>query len=160
MPRWINWALPIAAALSYAVLVGWYGRQVQAAAGGLMPFDLRWSGYGPAEAREFLAALTPEGRGTYLGPVRITDTLFPILFTLTLCLPLRGWSAPWFLPALAYGLLDLAENMAVARLLHAGPEVAAGPVAFASALTMAKFAALVVALGLALRGLWAKWRDR
>lgn len=158
MPRWVNWALPIVTALAYGVLGGWFGLQVRAAAGGLMPFDMRVAGYGLDEARAFLRALTPDGRAIYLGPVRLNDTLFPILFTLTLCLPLRGWAGPWFLPALAYGLLDLAENMAVAQLLQNGPGVAAGPVAVASALTVTKFATLAIAVVLALWGIWAKWR--
>ena len=158
MPRWINWALPMAAALACGVLAGWFDPQLQRAAGGLLPFDLRWSGYDQAAARAFLAALTPEAREVYLGPVRINDTVLPILLTLTLCLPLGGWAWPWFLPALAYGLLDLGENMAVAQLLHIGPEVAAGPVAVASALTMAKFAALAMALVLALAAIVARWR--
>ena len=160
MPRWINWALPVVTALVYAVLVGWFGPRVQAAAGGLLPFDLRAAGYGTQAARDFLTALTPAGRALYLGPVRINDTIFPVLFTLTLCLPLRGWLWPWFVPALGYGLLDLAENIAVARLLRAGPQVAAGPVAVASALTMAKFAVVAVAVVLALWALWTRWRAR
>jgi hypothetical protein len=160
MTRWVNWGLPAVTALTYGLLVMWFGPQVQAAAGGLMPFDLRATGYGVAEARDFLAALTPEGRALYLGPVRINDTVFPILFTLTLCLPLRGKAWVWFLPALAYGVLDLAENMAVAALLRAGPEVADSAVALASGLTMAKFAACVVAVVLALLGVWKAWRAR
>ena len=155
---WVLWALPVAAALAYGVLVLWFGPQVQAAAGGLLPFDLRVLGYGDEDARQFLTALTPGGRDIYLGPVRITDTVFPILFTLTLCLPIRRWFWAWTLPALAYGLLDLAENLAVATLLRTGPEVGSGPVALASALTVSKFAAVVVAVVITVWGLWRAWR--
>jgi hypothetical protein len=157
---WYVWALPLATALAYGVLVLWFGPQVQAAAGGLMPFDLRPMGYDLDAARLFLTTLTSEGRDVYLVPVRINDTIFPILFTLTLCLPVRRWTWAWTIPALAYGLLDLAENMAVATLLRTGPEVGSGPVALASALTQAKFAASVVAVGIALWGLWLAWRAR
>jgi hypothetical protein len=160
MPRWVNLALPLVTLASYVLLAGIFGPRISAAAGGLLPFDLRALGYDAGAARAFLTALTPEGRDLYLGPVRVNDTVFPILFTLTLCLPLRGWGWLWFLPALAYGLLDLAENMAVAVLLSAGPEVAAGQVALASGLTMAKFAAAVLAIVLALVALVAKWRAR
>ncbi len=156
----VNWAVPIAAALAYGVLVGWFGPQVQMAAGGLTPFDLRATGYGLDDARAFLTALTPEGRDVYLGPVRINDTIFPILFTATLILPVRRWARGWWVPALAYGVLDLAENWAVARMLVAGPGVEAGPVALASALTMAKFAAVAAAVVIGLWGLWAAWRAR
>ncbi len=50
--------------------------------------------------------------------------------------------------------------MEVAVLLRAGQEVAAGQVALASGLTMAKFAAAVLAIVLALVALVAKWRAR
>lgn len=164
MPRWANWGLPVVTALAYGVLALWFGPQVQAAAGGLLPFDLRVTGYGPQEARAFLTALTAEGRALYLGPVRINDTVFPVLFTLTLCLPLAapqgGKGGVRFLPALAYGGLDLAENMAVATLLRTGPEVAAPVVALASALTIAKFCAVALAIVLALIHLTRRLRRR
>lgn len=157
MPRWVNWLLPLVTALTYGCLVLWFGPQVQAAAGGLLPFDLRPLGYDADDARALLTALSPEGVALYLGAVRINDTIFPLLFTLALCLPLAGWGWFWFLPALAYGLLDLAENMAVAALLRTGPSVTDGMVALASGLTMAKFLAVALALlaaGLALLGKW------
>lgn len=160
MPRWLNWLLVLASAVSYGVLVLWFGPQVQAGAGGLLPFDLRLTGYGPEAARALLTALTPEATALYLGPVRITDTIFPVLFALTLCLPLRGWHGLWFLPALGYGLADLAENRAVAALLRTGPLVDDGSIAWASALTMAKFALVALAILLALAGLWRMWRAR
>ena len=125
MPSGVNWGLPALTVLVGAVLSYWALPQVQAAAGGLEPFDLRWSGYDLTAARAFLTALSAAGRALYLGPVRLIDTAFPILLTLTLCLPLRGRPPVWFLPALACGLLDLAENMTVARLLQIGPEVGA-----------------------------------
>jgi hypothetical protein len=157
---WYLWVLPLLTALVYAVLVLWFGPQLQAAAGGLAPFDLRPLGYDLDQARLFLTMLTPEGREIYLGPVRVNDTVFPILFTLTLCLPIRRWHWAWALPALAYGLLDLAENMAVATLLRTGPAVESGAVAWASALTQGKFAASVVALALCFWALWLARRAR
>jgi hypothetical protein len=157
---WYLWALPVATAIAYGVLVLWFGPQVQAAAGGLTPFDLRPLGYDAEAARTFLSALTPEGRDVYLGPVRMTDTVFPVLFTLTLCLPLRRWHWGWALPALAYGLLDLAENMAVATVLKAGPEVGQGAVALASSLTQAKFVAVLLATAIAGWAIWRAWRAR
>lgn len=160
MPRWLNWALPVVTAATYAVLVLWFGPQVQQGAGGLLPFDLRPLGYDAAAARAFLTALSPEARDLYLGAVRINDSLFPVLFTLTLCLPLRGLPAAWFLPALGYGLADLAENQAVAALLRTGPLVDDGSIAWASGLTMAKFALVALAILVALAGLRRNWRAR
>ncbi|MEO8242445.1 MAG: hypothetical protein ABI832_09025 [bacterium] len=152
--RWYLWALPVVTLAAFGVLALWFEPQVQAAAGGLLPFDLRVTGYSLAEARAFLTALTPDGLALYQGPVRATDTLVPILCTLTVCLPVRYWHWGWTLPALTYGLLDLAENLAVSILLKTGPTVEAGPVMIASTLTMAKFAAFAVAALIALWGLW------
>lgn len=156
----VNWALPLATLAAYLVMMGYYYPQLAAASGGGVPFDIRPFGYDLTEARVYLAALSPVGTALYLGAVRLNDTVFPILLTLTLCLPLRGRGQLWFLPALAYGLFDLAENVAVARLLRAGPEVEAQAVALASGFTQAKFAALAVAVLLAAVALWQAWRAR
>ena len=156
----LYWALPLATLAVYVALLGYFAPMIVADAAGAVPLDLRVMGYGLAEARAYLSALTPEGTALYLGPFRLTDTLLPILLTGTLCLPLRRRGQFWFLPALAYGLFDLAENLAVARLLHTGPEVEAEAVALASGFTQAKFAALVVAVLLALYALWQVWRTR
>lgn len=154
----VNWALPLATVASYVLLAGIFGRQLVAEAGGALPFDLRPMGYGLAEAQAYLAQLTPAGLALYLGPIRLNDTLFPLFLTATLCLPLRRRSELWFLPALAYGLFDLAENVAVARLLRAGPEVEAQAVAVASGFTQAKYASLALAVCVALFALWRAWR--
>ena len=154
----VNWALPLAAVASYAVLVGYLAPQLSAESGGALPFDLRPLGYSLAAARAYLAALTPAGTALYLGPIRLDDTVFIVLFTATLCLPLRRKAELWFLPALAYGLFDLAENVAVARLLHLGAEVDAGAVALASGFTQAKYVAVTIAAVLALFALWQRWR--
>lgn len=162
MPRWVNWVLPLAMLASYLVLVLLLTPRLLAEAGGLLPFDLRVFGYSYAEAHAYLQALSPSGAALYLGAVRLTDTIFPILLALTLCLPLSRWPAWWSLPALAYGVSDLAENWAVARLIRTGPAVDSGSVALASALTEVKFALVAVALVLAAAGLVSlalrRWR--
>jgi hypothetical protein len=61
---------------------------------------------------------------------------------------------------LAYGLCDLAENVAVARLLQTGPEVAAQAVSLASGFSQGKTAASLVAVVLALFGALQAWRRR
>lgn len=153
MQKWV-WLLPAVTALAYAVLVFGFGPMVDA--GGQPPFDLRAAGYDLTQAQAFLAALTPQGRAAYLGPVRINDTVFPVLMGLTLALPLwrRGWL--WVLPAVLYTALDLAENAAIADLLRNGAREEV-QVFVASALTQAKFAVFGVAAVLAL---WALWRNR
>ncbi len=156
----LNWALPLATVAAYVLMVGYFGPQLSAASGGGVPFDFRPFGYDLAQARAYLSALSPAGTALYLGPIRLCDTLFPILFTATLCLPLRRRGELWFLPALAYGLFDLAENIAVARLLRAGPEVEQQAVALASGFTQVKYAALLVACGLSVFALVQAWRKR
>jgi hypothetical protein len=154
------WLLPLACLASYGLLVLYLAPLLSAQTGGGVPFDLRPLGYSLGEARAYLAGFTPSGTALYLGPIRLNDTVFPILFTVTLCLPLGGRGQIWFLPALAYGISDLAENLAVARLLRVGPEVQAEAVALASGFTQAKFLALTVAIVLALAALWRAWRHR
>lgn len=158
--RHLNWALPLASGAALVCLLLVLAPQLAAQSAGGTVFDLRPLGYSLAEAQAYLAVLTPQGAQMYLGAFRLADTLVPLLLTPTLCLPLRGRGQLWFLPALVYGLLDLWENLAIARLIHLGPDVDAQAVALASSLTQAKFAALAVALLLALHGLWTAWRDR
>ena len=156
----VYWARPLATLAACGVLVGYLLPQLLAEAGGALPFDLRPFGYSAMEAQVYLQNLTPAGTALYQGAARLTDTIIPILLTLTLCLPLRGRGEIWFLPALAYGLCDLAENLAVARLLHTGPEVSAQAVALASGFTEGKFATAMVAIVLALFAALQAWRNR
>jgi hypothetical protein len=158
--RLVNWLLPLAALAAYLVLILLLAPRLAAETGGLIPFDLRAFGYSHAEAQAYLTAITPAGQALYLGPIRLNDTVFPILLTLTLCLPLRRWPWGYSVPALGYGMADLAENWAVARLIQTGPQVDGGSVALASALTMLKFGLLAVAVILALAGLVRTWRAR
>lgn len=160
MQRWMIWGLPIVTALSYAVLVLILAPRLGAETGGLMPFDLRLMGYDHAAAEAYLTAMTPAGQALYLGWIRLNDTIFPILFALTLCLPLRRWDWPWTIPALLYGLADLAENWAVARLIRTGPQVDDGSVWLASNITQAKFGFVTVAIGIAIAGIVSILRRR
>ncbi len=158
--RLVNWLVPLAMAALGLTMALWLIPAIQAGAGGLAILDVRGMGYGQGEAKAFLTALTPEAKALYLGPFRLVDTAFPILLTVTLILPLRGWPPLAFVPALIYGLADLTEDWAVAQVLTAGPEAAPGPVLLASVLTMVKFAAMACAAGLALAGLVGAWRAR
>ena len=158
--RLVNWLLPLAAAASYLALILVLSPLLSAETAGMVPFDLRLLGYSAEEAHAYLSVMTPAGQALYLGPIRLNDTIFPVLLMLALCLPLRRWHWAFSLPALAYGVLDLAENWAIARLIRTGAQVDADSVALASALTMAKFAAVTVALGLAVAGLVSLWRAR
>lgn len=157
--KFMYWALPLATLAAAGVLCLLFPLII-AQAGGALPFDLRPMGYGLIEARIYLSHLSPTGLALYSGAFRLADTAFVILFTLTLCLPLQGRGQIWFLPALAYGLCDLAENLAVARLLLVGPEVEAQAVSLASGFSEGKCAAAIVAILLALFGALHLWRNR
>jgi hypothetical protein len=131
-----------------------------AASGGGTPFDLRIWGYGPTEARAYLAQVTPEAMALWQGKVQIADTALPLLLVPVLIFALRGRGQLWFLPALAYGLADLGENIVVRRLLAEGITAPASEILMASTLTRVKFIGLAVATGLALWSLWQAWRLR
>lgn len=158
MKSWVNWLLPLATMACYGVLILVLAPRLSVETAGMIPFDLRALGYARPEAQAYLTAMTPTGQALYLGPIRLNDTIFPILFVLTLCLPLRRWHPVFSVPALIYGLADLAENWAVARLLRTGVQIDDASVALASALTQAKFALAAVAILLALAGLIRAWR--
>lgn len=156
MIRAINWGLPLLTAAVYGYLVVWLGGQLSAESGGLMPFDLRVTGYDLGEARAFLRAITPDGVALYLGPVFWADTLFPALMGLCLAWWMRPHAGVFgmvcVLAAMSYVALDWGENWAVARMLQAGPDwVTLAEVQRASALTMGKFAAFALAAVLAAR---------
>lgn len=161
MRRVIGWGLPLTTALVYGFLVLVHGLRLEALAGGLKPFDLSPLGYDLAAARSYLIALPPEGVALYLGPIRLLDTAFSVLMGLTLLWWMRPFSGVTGIigavAAVAYLVLDLAENAAVAVMLRAGPEgVVASDVTLASALTQAKFAAFVLAAALAAAAFWRR----
>lgn len=132
----------------YALLV-WLGNQyLFAGVEELPPFDLRITGYGLQEARAYLEALHPTQVTLYAGPLRWLDTLFPLLFGLWILVTLRALGRPLVARiALVYVALDLAENALIGRMLAQGAEgVSAELVGWASGLTVAKFAAVALAL--------------
>lgn len=149
MPRLATLLLILCAGLCAALLWGTYG-VVGPATGGLMPMDLRVTGYGPAEVRAFLGALDAGARDFLLGPMRIVDTAFPpALAALIVVLgPGRaGLLRLSRLAALAYALVDLAENAVVAGLIRGGADtVTEETVRLASTLTLSKFALLTLAV--------------
>ena len=138
-----------------ALMLVWSTPRIEA--GGLAPFDVRAGGDGADDARAFLAALTPAGRAVYLGPQRVFDTMFPAGLAGVMALAIRWGLEPLPRPVaraallvpLAYLVLDLAENAAVAGLLRAGPDtLGETAVARASAFTVWKFRLVNAALGL------------
>ena len=99
---------------------------------GLVPFDLRPTGYSPTEARALLSALGEQGRSYYLERQMVLDLFYPVLLALTLshllslikprpnlillrriCLGLV-WCA---------ALFDYLENLGIATMLMRWPTV-------------------------------------
>jgi hypothetical protein len=153
---WILFAVTMAV---YATIVGWSLPHISAAAGDLVPFDMRPGGYSFEDARAFLAALSPDGAAFYEAVQHRLDIFYPPLIALTLAwaiaalLP-RGWGIwCWAIGALAMPIaaLDYLENAAVSVMLQAGaagltPEM----VASASGWTIAKSMLTTVAMSLVL----------
>lgn len=161
--RAIGWALALITLAVYGVMVGVYGRQLIALAEGALPFDVRIQGYGLADVRSYLRALSPEGFALYEGPVRQLDTAFPVLLGLCLAWWMRPYGGVFgmtcVLAVMSYVTLDLGENAFVARMLTAGPDWVTLPdITRASALTQGKFAALALCAVLVLRQSVRRWR--
>lgn len=152
----------------YGATVFWTLPQIRAEAGGLVPFDLRPTGYGFADAQAFLTALSPEGRALYAGAQAMLDAVYPPLLFASLGIALWYLSADlrqitrYMLVAVAaIGMAaDGFENVAVRDMLIAGAEgITPAMVANASLLTVAKSAANAVSLA-ALAGLVLRYLMR
>jgi hypothetical protein len=133
--------------------------ELDRAAGGQPPFDLRFTGYSLAEAQAYLGRLTPWGRDIYLEAQHRLDAVLPpvlavfLVWSFTVLLP-RPAALAMALVALAGAVADIAENARVAVLLTA-PEPTAALVAAASQATVAKSALDGLALAVfALACLW------
>lgn len=159
-PWGIYWLLVALTLALYGVMVAWSLPVIAAAAGGLMPFDMRPGGYSFAEAKAFLAALSADGRAFYLGVQHRLDTAYPAMLAVVLALGgfglagvgARRWLARLIaLAAMIGAAADYLENRAVAAMLNAGPDgLAPDMVAFASRWTLLKSGATTVAMVLLL----------
>lgn len=162
MGYWLAFAMMLAV---YAAMTFWTLPGIVEGTGGLMPFDLRFSGYGPDEARAFLAALSDEGRAVYLGPQRLLDTLYPALLAVVLAggvaaLVRARWLRVVLLAAVLGGMgADYLENARVAALLTADA-VTDEAIAAASRATVAKSALTGGAMGMLLLVLARRMRER
>ncbi len=159
------WIVLVLMMADYLAMALWSMPVIMHAAQGLVPFDLRPFGYDGAQARAFLAALGPEGRGFYLHVQQGFDTAYPALLAVVLSLAFTWlYRMPWRLilaaVAIAGAGFDYAENLAVAPLLRAGPAgVSDAMVAQASRWTTLKFGFDGLAVGALFLGLgMALWR--
>lgn len=164
----LYWLLVAATLAVYSALVLWVGPKIADLSSGGAAFDYFMLGYSHAEAKEFLAALTPEGAAFYLGPAMWLDTVFPAMLALVL-----GIGCWWLLRerplilrlgaaliAAGYALFDYLENAAIARMLtYSADTLSAELVAGASRFTVLKFfffdAAITVLIVLLIaRAIW------
>ena len=130
MKRLGFWSLFAATMTLYAVIVFWSLPHIAAQANGLIAFDLRPSGYTFDEAIEVLSTLSATGVAFYLGTQHMLDTVYPPLMSLTLLFAIAAMTKPigkgrWILASFAIpsALFDIGENLAVGRLLKAGPSL-------------------------------------
>jgi hypothetical protein len=151
MKRALYWTLFAITMSIYGTMLIWSLPQIAAAAGGLLPFDLRPGGYA--------------GKAFYHGTQHTLDTIYPPLLSLTLfyaivalAKPIGRWRWLLALPALPIAVFDLVENVAVDRMLEAGaagltPDLAAHASLFTvlkadlSTLTMSILLVVLVARG-------------
>ena len=114
---------------------------------GLVPFDMRPTGYSFDDAEQLLAALGRGGRTYYLNRQIPLDTLYPALLSLTLICALLHFGRDisdrrvvlagiWV--ALLAGLADYAENLCVALMLLGWPDVPPTLVALSSVISVSK----------------------
>lgn len=152
------WLLLVITLAIYATMLFWSLPYLTDAAGGLLPFDVRPTGYSPEEARSFLSALFISGsdaRDFYLGTQHWLDFFYPalsgILIAVTLFVFSNTWPKAWQimlvqLPLIGAGF-DYAENAAVAGMLRGLPELPSDEIVIAaSQLTQAKSALVSISL--------------
>lgn len=130
----------------YGAMAIWTIPGITTAAGGLVPFDLRFGGYSTDDARAFLGALSLQGRVLYVGPQYVLDMFFPALLAVVLIGAILRLvtvrSLKWALIAVVLiGMVaDYTENTLVTALLK-DPNPATDPaVAMASRATQIKSA--------------------
>ena len=156
-------ACAVAMVAVFATMMGWSVPHLAGFGGGL-PFDVRFGGYGHAEAVAFLRALGPEGRVFYDTVQLRLDTAFPVLYLVSLSALLglifgragfagagRFWIAG--IVVAVPTLLDFAENAAIRDMLRLDPEaVTPALVAWASACSTTKWVAALEGLAIATAG--------
>jgi hypothetical protein len=151
----------------YGAMAIWTLPGITTAAGGLVPFDLRFGGYSTDEARAFLGALNLQGRVLYVGPQYVLDMFYPALLAIVLIgailrlirfTPLR-WA---LIAAVLIGMgADYTENTLVTALLKDPNPASDAAVLMASRATQIKSAMTGVAIlsvVVAYVGTWIKNR--
>ena len=122
-----------------------------------------WDGYSVADVEKLFGLYGETIRARYRNRVLPADIACAFTYAIVGGLIVAGLAMrgqPWWLAALCGGgwliggLCDVAENLAVARLLDRYPSVAQGDVAFASGMTRLKLVFFVLGLIGALVAAW------
>lgn len=163
------WAVFAATMAIYATMLIWTLPSIAENAGGLVPFDMRPTGYSPDEARIFLSALNETGRSLYLGTQHTLDLVYPMLLAIVLSGGVVALIANWKLRGVLYlaillGMFaDYTENTFVALMLEYPGPVPDKLAGFASMATVIKSAltgfamvVLIGALALAAKKRWIR----
>ncbi len=125
------------------------------AVSGHVPFDMRPSGYGPAEAAVLLDALGVEGRAYYLSHQIALDTVYPAMLALTLIATIcwfgqrmanRKLVSVGIYLSVGSALFDYAENLGIAAMIWSWPETSVPLVYAASSATILKSALTTLAV--------------
>lgn len=124
----LYWALVALTLVTYFTMILWSLPVISEAAGGLIPFDMRPSGYSFDEAAVFLNAITSEGKLFYLGAQHRLDFAYPTLLAAVLAIAL--WQLARNLPVWVRYILialpiigsgaDHLENTAISGMLRVG----------------------------------------
>lgn len=133
---------PALVMLLYWLVGVWSGRQ-----GVARMLENDWNGFTVEDVEKLFALYGEERRARYRNRVLPADVACAFTYAIVGAiivagLAMRGY--PWWVAALCGGgwlfggLCDVAENLAVARLLDKYPKVEAGDVAFASGMTRLK----------------------
>ena len=150
-------ALIVSGALTAAICLImnlWLIPAIESAAGGLKAFDMRSFGYTTGEAREFLGALSEEGRQVYLTRQLPLDFFYPVCYTAFFMLAIVALTkkrSPWLILPALLAVADYAENALILSFLkkNAVPDVLgaiAGYVTAAKSLLMTAVFVLLAVL--------------
>ena len=164
--RLIFWLIFAVTMSVYLTMALWSIPYIASEANGLMPFDLRFIGYGYDDAAFFHEALSDQGQQFYLTVQHNLDAAYPGLMAVTLVMAfneLFQGATRYVTSAIAVlsAGFDYLENAAVAVMLKSPLiDLSKEMVARADMWTMLKSGASTLAFGAVLVGLVMAWHRK
>jgi hypothetical protein len=160
---WLIFALTMGI---YATMLFWSLPIITNYSGGLLPFDLRPTGYNLEEAKALLVALSTDGVDFYKNIQLKLDTIYPALMAISLILAykilapkkLGRWRALLYPFAVFAAIFDYLENYSINKMLQLGsdkitPDLVLSASGFST--TKALFVTISLSILLVLIILWA-----